>query len=91
MTIEKTTLIVDKMQRMATSLELGGYPEWSSSIFKLAKKYKLDPDDTKCIFLSFYGGMGSLNDLVLYRNGKVLVSENDELAQLRRDLFNLLS
>jgi len=26
MTIEKTTLIVDKMQRMATSLELGDIP-----------------------------------------------------------------
>ncbi|WP_373407752.1 hypothetical protein ACEPWQ_17575 [Leclercia adecarboxylata] len=35
--------------------------------------------------------MGSLNDLVMYRNGKVLMSENDELDQLRRDLFNLLS
>jgi len=35
--------------------------------------------------------MGSLNDLVIYRNGKVLMSENDELDQLRRDLFNLLS
>ncbi len=91
MTIEKTTLIVDKMQCMATLLELGGYAEWSASIFKLAKKYELDPDDTKHIFLNFYGGMGSLNDLVLYRNGKVLMDENDELAQLRRDLFNLLS
>ncbi|MDU4842434.1 MAG: hypothetical protein E6X49_15000 [Leclercia adecarboxylata] len=91
MTIETTTLIVDKMQRMATLLELGGYAEWSASIFKLAKKYELDPDNTKHIFLNFYGGMGSLNDLVLYRNGKVLMDENDELAQLRRDLFNLLS
>ncbi len=79
------------MQCMATLLELGGYAEWSASIFKLAKKYELDPDDTKHIFLNFYGGMGSLNDLVLYRNGKVLMDENDELAQLRRDLFNLLS
>jgi len=91
MTIEKTNLIIDKMQRMATLLELGGYPEWSSSIFKLAKKYELDRDDTKYIFLNFYSGMGSLSDLVLYRNGKVLMSENDELDQLRRDLFNLLS
>lgn len=38
-----------------------------------------------------YGGMESLNDLVLYRNGSVLMSENDELDQLRRDLFDLLS
>jgi len=91
MTIEKTTLIVDKMQRMATLLESGGYSEWSASIFKLAKKYELAPDDTKYIFLNFYGGMGSLNDVVLYRNGSILMSENDELDQLRRDLFNLLS
>ncbi|MFY9994956.1 MAG: hypothetical protein WAK61_08185 [Leclercia sp.] len=91
MTIEKTTLIVDKMQRMANLLELGGYSEWSASIFKLAKKYELAPDDTKYIFLNFYGGMGSLNDLVVYRNGSILMSENDELDQLRRDLFNLLS
>lgn len=51
----------------------------------------MDPDDTKHTFRNLYGGMGSLNDLVLYRNGKVLMSENDELDQLRSDLFNLLS
>ncbi|WP_408612276.1 DUF6966 domain-containing protein [Leclercia tamurae] len=43
------------------------------------------------MFLNFYSGMGSLSDLVLYRNGKALMSENDELNQLRHDLFNLLS
>ncbi|MFK3710381.1 DUF6966 domain-containing protein [Leclercia adecarboxylata] len=91
MTIEKKTLIVQKMERMATLLELGGYAEWSASIFKLAKKYEIDPDDTKYIFLNFYGGMGSLNDLVLYRNGKVLMDENEEMEQLRSDLFKLLS
>lgn len=91
MTIEKKTPIVQKMERMATLLELGGYAEWSASIFKLAKKYEIDPDDTKYIFLNFYGGMGSLNDLVLYRNGKVLMDENEEMDQLRSDLFKLLS
>ena len=91
MTIEKTTLVVKKMQRMATLLELGGYAEWSASIYKMAEKYTIDPDGTKHTFRNFYGGMGSLNDLVLYRNGKVLMSENDELDQLRNDLFNLLS
>ncbi|CQI88886.1 TPA: DUF6966 domain-containing protein [Yersinia enterocolitica] len=91
MTIEKTTLIVEKMERMATLLELGGYAEWSASIFKLAKKYVIDPDNTRHIFRNLYGGMGSLNDLVLYKNGKILMSENDELDQIRSDLFNLLS
>jgi len=91
MTIEKTTLVVEKMERMATLLEFGGYAEWSASIFKLAKKYMIDPDNTSYIFRNLYGGMGSLNDLVLYRNGKVLMSENNELDQLRSDLFSLLS
>lgn len=91
MTIEKTTLIVEKMERMATLLEPGGYAEWSASIFKLAKKHTINPDDTRHMFRNFYGGMGSLNDLVLHRNGKVLMSENDKLDQLRNDLFKLLS
>ena len=77
MAINETTLIVEKMNRMATLLELGGYAKWSVSIFKLADQYEPDPDYTKHIFLNFYGGMGSLNDLVLYRNGSVLMSEND--------------
>lgn len=91
MAIDKKTLIVEKMERMATLLKLGGYAEWSVSIFKLADQYERAPDDTKYIFLNFYGGMGSLNDLVLYRNGSVLMSINNEFDQLRRELFNLLS
>lgn len=39
---------------MATVLKLGGYAEWSVSIFKLADQYELAPDDTKYIFLNFY-------------------------------------
>ncbi|MGJ0194798.1 DUF6966 domain-containing protein [Pantoea sp. RRHST58] len=91
MITEKTKLVVEKMERMATLLELGGYTEWSASIFKLAKKYATGPESTKHTFRNFYGGMGSLNDLVLHSKGKVLMSENDELDQLRGDLFKLLS
>ncbi len=91
MITEKTKLVVEKIERMATLLELGGYTEWSASVFKLAKKYSIDPESTKHTFRNLYGGMGSLNDLVLYSNEKVLMSENDELDQLRGDLFKLLS
>lgn len=37
MTTEKAKLVVEKMERMATLLEFGGYAEWSASILKLAK------------------------------------------------------
>ncbi|WP_282808192.1 DUF6966 domain-containing protein [Hafnia alvei] len=91
MTINKTQSVKEKMERMAALLALGGYQDWSSSIFNLAKKYESDPDFTRHSLLGFYGGMGSLNDLVLYRDGKVLINENEELEQLKSDLFNILS
>jgi hypothetical protein len=33
-------------------------------------------------FLSFFGGMGSLNDILLHRNGTLLTSENEQLHRL---------
>lgn len=33
-------------------------------------------------FLALFGGMGSINDLVLQRDGRMLVDENDELHEL---------
>ncbi|MEI2265676.1 DUF6966 domain-containing protein [Erwinia sp. CGal63] len=91
MTNEKSKSIKNKMERMAALLELGGYTDWSASIFKLAKQYEREPDVTRSSLLGLYGGMGSLNDLVLYRYGKILIDENEELDQLRSKLFNLLS
>jgi hypothetical protein len=33
-------------------------------------------------FLSLFGGMGSLNDILFLRNGTLLTSENEELHRL---------
>lgn len=38
--------------------------------------------------LNLYGGMGSINDIVLYGNMGILVNENDEFNYLRTKLFN---
>lgn len=40
-------------------------------------------------FLGLFGGMGSLNDLVLHRDGKPLQAENDELDALRARAWGL--
>lgn len=40
-------------------------------------------------FLGFFGGMGSLNDLVLHRDGQPLTVENDELDNLRSKAWSL--
>jgi hypothetical protein len=36
----------------------------------------------------YKGGMGSFSDLVLHKNKKMLVDENDKLAELKKEIFN---
>lgn len=40
-------------------------------------------------FLGLFGGMGSLNDLVLEKDGKALGWENDQLAALTKKAWGL--
>lgn len=40
-------------------------------------------------FLSLFGGMGSLSDLVLHRDGKFLTMENNQLDALRSKAWTL--
>jgi hypothetical protein len=40
-------------------------------------------------FLSYFGGMGSLSDLVLVRDGQPLAVENDQLDRLRSNAWRL--
>lgn len=41
--------------------------------------------------LNVYAGMGSFNDLVLYRDGKICMEENNELDRLRTGLYNAIA
>ncbi|QND84420.1 Uncharacterized protein ChrSV_2193 [Chromobacterium vaccinii] len=49
----------------------------------------IDQVRTSGKILSMYGGMGSLNDLILYKDGQPLVKENVELDSLRVKLHTL--
>ena len=47
----------------------------------------LEQSDNKATYkkiLGLYGGMGSFNDLVLYKNNVVCQKENDELSALKK-------
>ena len=37
--------------------------------------------------IGMYGGMGSFSDLVLFEGGKVCYNENEQLDELRRELY----
>ncbi|MEK8181232.1 hypothetical protein WMW71_12845 [Flavobacterium buctense] len=65
-----------------------GEIHWAKS-FKIFIS-ELEESEDKSIYrkiISIYGGMGSFNDLVLYKNGILCRKENDELAKLRSELY----
>ena len=64
--------------------------------FNLAKSFgsfisELEKSEDNSVYrkiISIYGGMGSFNDLVLYKNGILCRRENDSLSELRNGLYN---
>jgi hypothetical protein len=55
---------------------------WAAQIARCLTSVERSDADGLNRFLSFFGGMGSLNDLLLYRDGKPLAVENDQLHAL---------
>jgi hypothetical protein len=77
------------LSRMVELLCIGGLQDWGGALEKFQDEIATEPGVTISNILSLYGGMGSLNDLILYSNGKPLVSENNELDALRSQLYDL--
>ena len=65
---------------------------WGNALLRLHKESfnyegkNYDPYFIRRI-MNIYGGMGSFNDLILHKNMKPLKKENDELDDLRNDLY----
>ncbi len=74
---------------MAELLNFGGYSDWARSLQKLKLEIEGSFGPTVATILAMYGGMGSLNDVVLYKDGQPLVEENIELDILRCELYHL--
>jgi hypothetical protein len=77
------------LTRMAELLRLGGFDDWAGALETCHSELPQDPSGTAARILSMYGGMGSLNDLILYKDGNVLVKEAEELDGLRSRLYEL--
>lgn len=84
--------IINTISDIIEILEKTDESEWLKSF-----KYFLtiiDKEENGVAFknevLKIYGGMGSFNDLVLYRDGILLKDENNKLNKLRKSLFILL-
>ncbi len=74
---------------MAELLDMGEFGDWALVFERLSDEVVVDPNTVCVDVISMYGGMGSLNDLVLYKDGQPLRKENDELDALRSKLYAL--
>ena len=62
---------------------------WSANVGHAADEVANSDANGLRRFLSYFGGMGSLNDLVLQRDGQPLGWENVQLASLVRKAWRL--
>ena len=77
------------LARMVELLRAGGINDWSRALDTLCQEVAGDPNGTSAKIISMFGGIGSLNDLILYKDGQPLTRENGELDVLRSRLYAL--
>jgi hypothetical protein len=59
-----------------------GEVQWAEQITRCLSSVERSDAFGLHYFLSLFGGMGSLNDILFLRNGTLLTSENEELHRL---------
>jgi hypothetical protein len=74
------------MTRMSALLRVGDRNEWAERLDEYRAELPYDYDFTLSQIIGLYGGMGSLTDIVLYRERQPLIDENNEFAELRTRL-----
>ncbi|WP_371231661.1 hypothetical protein [Pseudomonas sp. QE6] len=77
------------LKRMVELLRLGGADDWAAALENVRENFDEDPVRMSSKLISMYGGMGSLNDIVLYGERKVLIAENNEFESLRERLYEI--
>lgn len=74
---------------MIPLLRQGCAPQWAAGLKGFHDKIEQDPHGTVSDILAVFGGMGSLNDIVLYRDGLLLAKETSEFHLLSLKLYDL--
>ncbi|WP_371263887.1 hypothetical protein [Pseudomonas sp. AAC] len=87
--VENSRAIRDVTSQMIILLIDGGAGEWGRALEVQVRNLDSDPESVASNILSMYSGMGSLNDVVLSKDGKILKKENDNLDDLRERLYQL--
>lgn len=80
MTIKDYCLEISKLLKEANH-------EKSKAFIQLGNLYVTHKEEAVSSIKKLYGGMGSFNDLVLYKDGKVDTEANEKLSALRENLY----
>ncbi|WP_152531707.1 DUF6966 domain-containing protein [Pseudomonas syringae] len=86
------TLLKDSdavVARMIELLRLGACDDWAIALERIRMNSGKNSSEKASRLLAMYGGMGSLNDIVLYKNAQPLVEENNEFDMLRSQLYEI--
>ncbi|AVB17122.1 MULTISPECIES: DUF6966 domain-containing protein [Pseudomonas syringae group] len=65
--------------------------EWADKLDAYVEALFDDADYALSKIISLYGGSGSINDIVLYSNGKFLFEKNNRLHELLSKIYSLCS
>jgi hypothetical protein len=85
---EKIRINIEKIIRL---LRENNVLDWAQVFERFLRDFNTEQDKKvviRSIVNVYKGGMGSFSDLVLQKNMKMLIEENNQLATLNDELFN---
>ncbi len=77
-----------EVERMCELLSISGQSGWRAAL-EVAINDSANRGGLGRSIMSLYGGAGSINDVVLYLGGEVMVEKSNEFDQLRIRVFDL--
>lgn len=77
------------LRQIEEKLAINGSTHWAAAIGRCRRSVEGSDAWGLHAFLGMFGGMGSLNDVVLTRDGHALANENNVLDALREEAWTL--
>lgn len=90
--MESKSQMIVAINKITSLLQSSEEKFWRSYFNHVLEELNRGQDEKRLcdsILRTFQGGMGSLNDLVLHKDGKPLVEENNQLDALKDQLFDI--
>lgn len=87
--MRKADRVIDIFTEIAALLRVAGNDNWAKAFDNLRSEFEISPEAARTEILRVYGGIGSFNDVILYRDGQPLWTENGRLSTLRTELYDI--